>query len=309
MSDYTQLTFFAPKDALSTGNPSKLIKGAEVDPELSAISTAIASKFDSTDIASNAEAAALSSDTKLMTPAKILHSLTAGTFTTATGLVSNLTAEAVLDQASDFLLVYDVSAGALRKTTPAAIASAVGTVPTSRLLTAGAGLSGGGDLSADRTFSLDTASARNVDHSAVTLTASTGLTGGGDISASRSFAVDRSGTDGNQVGYLDIPAGAPGTGNYTLVIGDRGKTLTHTSGAGSGDVYTIPANASVAFPVGSAVTFVNLDSNSISIAITTDTLTLAGSTTTGTRTLSQNGVATALKVTSTSWLISGPGLS
>lgn len=38
-------------------------------------------------------------------------------------------------------------------------------------------------------FRLDTAHARNVDHTGVTLTAGAGLTGGGDISANRSFAV------------------------------------------------------------------------------------------------------------------------
>lgn len=46
MSNYAQVTFFAPKDALITGNPAKLIKGSEVDPELSGISTAITSKLD-----------------------------------------------------------------------------------------------------------------------------------------------------------------------------------------------------------------------------------------------------------------------
>ncbi len=52
MSNYTQTTFFAPKDALLSGNPLKLIKGAEVDPELAAIATAIASKYDASSIAS-----------------------------------------------------------------------------------------------------------------------------------------------------------------------------------------------------------------------------------------------------------------
>lgn len=98
-------------------------------------------------------------------------------------------------------------------------------------------------------------------------------------------------------------------GNYTLLLTDTGKHIYHASGAGAGDTYTIPANASVAFPIGTTVTFVNEDSNAVSIAITTDTLTLAGSTSTGTRTLGQNGVATALKTTATKWVISGPGVS
>lgn len=308
MSDYTQLTFFAPKDALSTGNPSKLIKGSEVDPELSAISVAIGTKFDSADIASNAEAAALTVDTKIVTPAKLLHSLTNGDFSSATGLVSNLTIEATLDDENDYLIVYDGSAGALRRTTPASIASAVGTVPTSRLIATDTGLTGGGNLSADRTLSLDTTHVRNVDHSAVSISTGSGLSGGGDISATRTLTVDRTGTDLAQVGYLDVPPNTQ-TGNYTLVIGDRGKAIRHPGGGGAGDTYTIPSNASVAFPTGTVVSFVNGENASISIAINSDTLRLAGTSSTGTRTLAAFGMATAIKVDSTEWLISGAGLS
>ena len=47
MSNYTKITDFAAKDALSTGNPSKIVKGTEIDDELAAISGAIASKADS----------------------------------------------------------------------------------------------------------------------------------------------------------------------------------------------------------------------------------------------------------------------
>ena len=65
------------------------------------------------------------------------------------------------------------------------------------------------------------------------------------------------------------------TGNYTAVLADAGKDLVHASGAGAGDTLTIPANASVAYPIGTLLGFVNLDSNSCSIAITSDTLTWA----------------------------------
>ena len=58
MSDYTQVNDYSAKDALSTGNPLKIIKGSDIDAELAAISTAIASKYDSTDVASAAEAQA-----------------------------------------------------------------------------------------------------------------------------------------------------------------------------------------------------------------------------------------------------------
>ncbi len=47
MSNYTPITDFGAKDALSTGNPSKLILGTEVDAEFDAIATAVATKVDS----------------------------------------------------------------------------------------------------------------------------------------------------------------------------------------------------------------------------------------------------------------------
>jgi microcystin-dependent protein len=46
MTDYTKVTDFAAKDALSTGNPAKIVKGTEIDDELVAISGAVASKAD-----------------------------------------------------------------------------------------------------------------------------------------------------------------------------------------------------------------------------------------------------------------------
>lgn len=46
MTDYNKITDFAAKDALSTGNPAKIVKGTEIDDELVAISGAVASKAD-----------------------------------------------------------------------------------------------------------------------------------------------------------------------------------------------------------------------------------------------------------------------
>jgi hypothetical protein len=50
VSNYSQSTFFAPKDNLATGNPNKIIYGSDIDAELSAISTAIATKSESLDL-------------------------------------------------------------------------------------------------------------------------------------------------------------------------------------------------------------------------------------------------------------------
>ena len=48
MANYVKATNFYTKDALSTGNPAKIIKGAEIDDEFNAISTAVNSKADTT---------------------------------------------------------------------------------------------------------------------------------------------------------------------------------------------------------------------------------------------------------------------
>lgn len=48
MSNYVKATNFYTKDALLTGNPAKIIKGAEIDAEYNAIATAVASKADTT---------------------------------------------------------------------------------------------------------------------------------------------------------------------------------------------------------------------------------------------------------------------
>jgi hypothetical protein len=47
MSNYVKATNFTAKDSLQTGNPAKIIKGAEIDDEFNAIATAVATKPDS----------------------------------------------------------------------------------------------------------------------------------------------------------------------------------------------------------------------------------------------------------------------
>lgn len=113
----------------------------------------------------------------------------------------------------------------------------------------------------------------------------------------------------NKVGYLNIPQNSQSTA-YTLVLSDAGKHIYHPSADTTARTFTIPANSSVAFPIGTPITFVNdTSAGTITIEITTDTLVLAGAGTTGSRTLTANGVATAIKVTSTRWIISGTNLT
>lgn len=46
MTDYTKSTNFASKDSLLSGNPLKIVKGAEIDTEFTNIATAVSTKAD-----------------------------------------------------------------------------------------------------------------------------------------------------------------------------------------------------------------------------------------------------------------------
>lgn len=106
-------------------------------------------------------------------------------------------------------------------------------------------------------------------------------------------------------GYINIPVNPQSTA-YTTVLTDQAKAIQHPSTDNNARTFTI--DGSVAYPVGTAITFINRI-NTLTIAITTDTLTLAGAGSTGSRTLAANGMATAVKDASGTWMISGAGLS
>jgi hypothetical protein len=92
-------------------------------------------------------------------------------------------------------------------------------------------------------------------------------------------------------------------------LSDSGEQIFHPSTDNVVRTYTIDSNANVPYGIGTLLNFVNRSAASLQIAINSDTLILAGSTTTGTRTLSQNGSATALKIETTVWLIGGTTLT
>jgi hypothetical protein len=109
-----------------------------------------------------------------------------------------------------------------------------------------------------------------------------------------------------EVGYKGCPPTILNA-DYTLVLSDAGFSfIFHTSAK----TLTIPANASVAYPIGTEVTVANRSAGNITIAITTDTLLLSGSGTTGSRTIASNTMVKLLKTDSNVWMISsGTGVS
>jgi hypothetical protein len=116
------------------------------------------------------------------------------------------------------------------------------------------------------------------------------------------------GTDA--VGFRNTPVNSKSE-DYTLLLADSGKTIFHPAADTNDRTFTIPAESSVNYAVGTVVTFINLSANDLTIAITTDTMYLAGDGATGSRTLAQYGVASAVKVADTTpvWVISGNGLT
>lgn len=92
------------------------------------------------------------------------------------------------------------------------------------------------------------------------------------------------------------------SGAYVLVVGDSGKHISISTGG-----VTVPASV---FSAGQAVTIYNNSGSSQTLTQGTSvTLRLAGTATTGNRTLAQYGVATVLCVGSNTFVISGGGLT
>ena len=128
------------------------------------------------------------------------------------------------------------------------------------------------------------------------------------LTGNRTFTLPEPG-ENVTIGYLNIPQNSQST-DYTLVATDAGKHILHPSADTTARTFTIPANSSVPYAIGTAVTFINQNgAGVVTISITSDTMRLAGAGTTGNRTLAANGIATAIKITSTEWIISGTGLT
>jgi hypothetical protein len=112
----------------------------------------------------------------------------------------------------------------------------------------------------------------------------------------------------NSVGYLNIPQNSQSAA-YTTVLSDAGKHIFHPASDANARTFTIAANGSVAYAIGTVISFVNMSSSNVTISINSDTLTWAQGGGTGSRTLAQYGVANCLKIASTQWLLTGTNIT
>jgi hypothetical protein len=87
---------------------------------------------------------------------------------------------------------------------------------------------------------------------------------------------------------------------YTLVLTDEGKLVTMSNAAAS--TLTIPANASVAYDVGTRIEIAQLGAGQLTVAITSDTLNSADS---YVKLAKQFTAATLTKTATTTWLLVG----
>jgi hypothetical protein len=112
----------------------------------------------------------------------------------------------------------------------------------------------------------------------------------------------------NAIGFINVPQNSQSAA-YTTVLADAGKVIFHPASDANARTFTIAANSSVEYPIGTVIAFCNMTSQVVTIVIATDTMYLGGQGTTGNRSLAQYGLANALKITSTSWIITGTGLT
>jgi len=98
--------------------------------------------------------------------------------------------------------------------------------------------------------------------------------------------------------------------NYTLTLADAGRSVVHPITDNNARTFTIPSNFSVAYPVGTQITFVNM-ANTLTVELANDLMYQAagGSYPPASVQVAAYGVATALKVTNTSWIIWGENLT
>jgi hypothetical protein len=148
-------------------------------------------------------------------------------------------------------------------------------------VTAGTGLSGGG-TNGSVTLSIDTATAADLS-TAQTLT-------------------NKTLTDAK----INLALNAQTGTTYTFVLTDNGKLVTASNA--SAQTYSIPTNASVAYPIGTQINIIQIGAGQVTInAVTSGTTTISstGATSTAPKLRAQFSSATCIKANTDLWYVVG----
>lgn len=109
------------------------------------------------------------------------------------------------------------------------------------------------------------------------------------------------------LGYRGAPQNTQ-NGDYTFVLLDAGKHVFHASA--TNHAWTIPPNASVAYPVGTVILLVNFATSTLTLTRGAGvSLRIAGTSTDKNVSFGPFGVASLLYLGSNSWFVSGVGVT
>jgi hypothetical protein len=113
-------------------------------------------------------------------------------------------------------------------------------------------------------------------------------------------------TSGMFNGLTSFTVGTAQTADYTPVLNDQYQTLIQMNKATAVN-FTIPTNASVAYPVGTALTVLNIGAGTLTIkAVTSGTTTvLSAGTVAAQPTLAQYKSAVCVKTATDTWYVVG----
>ena len=107
-------------------------------------------------------------------------------------------------------------------------------------------------------------------------------------------------------GLVTFTVGSDQTADYTAVLTDQYQTLVPMN-KGTAVAFKIPTNASVAFPVGTAITVLNKGAGAVTIsAVTSGTTTvLSSGAVAASPTLAQYKTAVCIKTATDTWYVVG----
>jgi hypothetical protein len=147
------------------------------------------------------------------------------------------------------------------------------------------------------------------------ITAGTGLSGG-TITSTGTIAIDSTVATltGTQTltnktltdPKINLAFNADSGSGYTAVLTDNGKVVTMSNG--SGNTFSIPTNASVAFPIGTQINVLQIGAGQTTIqAVTSGTTSIlsTGATAAAPKIRARYGMATCIKAATDTWYVVG----